>query len=255
MAVDEALLEHVAGGDAAIWLRFYQWHEPTLSLGYFQPYSRWRSHVRGECTVVRRQTGGGAILHDHELTYSLVLPPGHPLGRRPEDLYLQIHEALLAALRRFQVAAELWTDRAPARHNEPYLCFQRRAAGDVVIRTAAAPPGSAAAARSDPGAADTPPKWHHKICGSAQRRRRGALLVHGSLLLRASEAAPQILGIEEVARIRLSPEEVRVAWLEELVPILGRTPIPVSRLPAELRRTARRTEQDRFLAEAWTGRR
>ncbi len=69
----------VASGLAS--LRFYQWNQPTLSLGYFQSYEdRGRHAASQECTVVRRQTGGGAILHDRELTYSLILPATHPLG-------------------------------------------------------------------------------------------------------------------------------------------------------------------------------
>ena len=72
MAVDEALLIDAAENGVAT-LRFYQWSEPTLSLGYFQRYDDRDQHAASrECAVVRRQTGGGAILHDRELTYSLV---------------------------------------------------------------------------------------------------------------------------------------------------------------------------------------
>jgi hypothetical protein len=86
MAVDEALLlDAIEDGSAT--LRFYQWSEPTLSLGYFQRYAdRNQHHASRNCAIVRRQSGGGAILHDRELTYSLVLPPGHPLGRNPNGL-------------------------------------------------------------------------------------------------------------------------------------------------------------------------
>ena len=63
MAVDEALLESVADGGPAT-LRFYQWSEPTLSLGYFQPYADREQHEASrELTVVRRSTGGGALIH------------------------------------------------------------------------------------------------------------------------------------------------------------------------------------------------
>jgi len=78
MAVDEALLDAaVEQGVAA--LRFYQWSEPTLSLGYFQRHADRDSHAAShDCTLVRRQSGGGAILHDRELTYSLTLRQGPP---------------------------------------------------------------------------------------------------------------------------------------------------------------------------------
>ena len=81
MAVDEALLLDASENGSAS-LRFYGWNAPTLSLGYFQRYDDRDLHAASrDCAVVRRQTGGGAILHDRELTYSLVLPPNHPLAR------------------------------------------------------------------------------------------------------------------------------------------------------------------------------
>src|SRR5688500_9559950 len=74
MAVDEALLESAATGSVAT-LRFYEWHEPTLSLGYFQPAADREQHAASRaCPLVRRASGGGAIVHDRELTYSLAWP-------------------------------------------------------------------------------------------------------------------------------------------------------------------------------------
>ncbi len=85
MAVDEALLMDAVENGVAT-LRFYQWSEPTLSLGYFQRYSDREQHAASrKCAVVRRQSGGGAILHDRELTYSLMLPAGSPLTRHAPD--------------------------------------------------------------------------------------------------------------------------------------------------------------------------
>ncbi|NIL97050.1 MAG: lipoate--protein ligase family protein, partial [Planctomycetales bacterium] len=68
MAVDEVLLEWSAEEGCCCW-RFYGWREPTLSLGYFQQYGqRWQHAASRDCPAVRRLTGGGAILHDRELT-------------------------------------------------------------------------------------------------------------------------------------------------------------------------------------------
>src|SRR6202022_2425224 len=76
MAVDEVLLDGVAVGSAPPSLRFYEWAPPCLSLGYFQPFEV--VDVDGcrslGVDVVRRPTGGRAILHDRELTYSVALP-------------------------------------------------------------------------------------------------------------------------------------------------------------------------------------
>ncbi len=82
MAVDEVLLDWSAQSGGYAW-RFYRWDEPTLSLGYFQPYEDRQRHPPSRaCPAVRRATGGGAILHDAELTYSLAVPAGSPLANR-----------------------------------------------------------------------------------------------------------------------------------------------------------------------------
>ncbi len=81
MAVDEMLLEWSAAQGGCC-LRLYGWREATLSLGYFQEYADRAGHGPSRnCPVVRRLTGGGAIVHDAELTYSLVVPGGHPWRR------------------------------------------------------------------------------------------------------------------------------------------------------------------------------
>ncbi len=175
MAVDEALLMS-AGQVGQVTLRFYGWQAPTLSLGYFQPHAQRDSHAASRaCPVVRRGTGGGAIVHDRELTYSFVAPIDDRLSADVEQLYYAFHETLLAALATWGVLAELCvTPTKLTRDAEPFLCFQRRSAGDVLLRT-------------------------HKIGGSAQRRHYGAVLQHGSVLLAQSQAAPELPGIREIA--------------------------------------------------------
>src|SRR4051812_35035035 len=77
MAADEAMLLAAAAGTAS--LRFYTWAEPTLSLGYFQPAAARGSDPRlTELPWVRRASGGAALVHHHEVTYALALPPGRP---------------------------------------------------------------------------------------------------------------------------------------------------------------------------------
>ncbi len=189
MAVDEVLLETAAQcGDAA--LRFYRWSEPTLSLGYFQEYAdRFAHRSSRRAAVVRRLTGGGAILHDDELTYSLTAPAGHAWVRERDRLYATIHAALIDALAAMGVRAVLCKPAAarPA-PGEPLLCFQRRASGDVLVGTA-------------------------KVAGSAQRRRRGAVLQHGSVLLARSAAAPELDGLSELTGRPFRAEELLAAWL------------------------------------------
>src|SRR5687767_1349308 len=126
MAVDEMLLERVAITDRPT-LRFYAWSEPTLSLGYFQKLDERELHTAShDCPVVRRSTGGGAIVHDREITYSVALPLANRWSAQATDLYQLFHGTLLRALANLQVNAHLCqtTVRQLA---EPFLCFERRA--------------------------------------------------------------------------------------------------------------------------------
>ncbi|REK09469.1 MAG: lipoate--protein ligase [Planctomycetota bacterium] len=229
MAVDEALLEAAADNEIA-YLRFYGWSEPTLSLGYFQPYrDRERHAASRDCPLVRRQTGGGAILHDRELTYCLTVPLAHPLAADTTRLYEAVHGALVDVLAGFGCVAQINRGPVAAMSEEPFLCFQRRAPLDVLS-------GSA------------------KICGSAQRRRRGAVLQHGSLLLAASSHAPQLPGLVELTNQELSPRSLAQSWQAA---IAGRLQLRLE--PAELGETARRRARllvrERYGSQAWNQRR
>jgi lipoate-protein ligase A len=233
MAVDEALLGHVAAGDDAVWLRFYQWAEPTLSLGYFQPLAAWRDHVTEPCAVVRRQTGGGAILHDRELTYSVVLPPGHPAALSVEVLYTLVHESLIATLADLGISARLFgmTASPPEGTSKAFLCFERRSPYDVIL-----PEG-------------------HKILGSAQRRRHGAVLMHGSLILASSRRAPQILGIAEVTQKHLTAAEILSPWTGRLADALDGSALDQSTLPETVQQSAQTHVREKYAHPAWTGKR
>ncbi|MDX9827928.1 MAG: lipoate--protein ligase family protein, partial [Spirochaetia bacterium] len=84
MGLDEAILESVSRNEALPTLRLYGWQPKAISLGYFQGARQeldLDACKRSGVDVVRRITGGGAVLHDKELTYSLVIPESHPLAR------------------------------------------------------------------------------------------------------------------------------------------------------------------------------
>ncbi len=101
MARDEALLVGVGEGASPPTMRFYKWDPPTISLGYFQSYSEYESLAPpvGDLAVVRRTTGGGAILHDREWTYSMALPASHALVQAgATQLYDYVHAALIDTL-------------------------------------------------------------------------------------------------------------------------------------------------------------
>src|SRR5208282_1352473 len=134
MAVDETLWQGIQVRSAAC-PRLYHWSEPTVSLGYFQKHSDRNMHLPSlSCAVVRRLTGGGAILHDAELTYSIVLPGTHPLSAHRDELYQAIHGSLIETLADIGITARMCQaiDKTEI-VREPFLCFQRRSAGDVLI--------------------------------------------------------------------------------------------------------------------------
>lgn len=169
MARDQALLESCAAAGSEPVLRFYAWSPATISLGRFQTYAEYEQlpPPAGALPVVRRTTGGGAILHDLEVTYSLAVPIGHPLIKGPANrLYELAHDAVIAAIG--PQARRLGGDdpRCDASSlRGPFFCFARRHGLDVVI--------------DDP----EDPTSVSKIAGSAQRRTPQAILQHGSIML------------------------------------------------------------------------
>lgn len=198
MSVDQALLMSAEDKDCAT-LRFYGWSEPTLSLGYFQKYDDRKNHLGSSgCSLVRRRSGGGAILHDNELTYSLALPSTHRWSSQNSQLYDLVHELIISLLAKqhltaslhrdakpFVVGEKLQADQQPLRNQRPsavpfvssdaFLCFQRRTAGDIVMDG-------------------------FKVMGSAQRRLKHSLLQHGSLLLGRSAFASELPGVAELGK-------------------------------------------------------
>jgi len=176
MAIDDALLAEATNGFGPT-LRFYRWQEPTLSLGYFQSIADRAQHSTSKhLAVVRRASGGGAIIHDRELTYSLVLPtPDKSIRGAAPDVYRAVHNAFIECLDDYGISAQRFggTGRTFP-FGEPFLCFQRRTSDDLVVSG-------------------------YKVLGSAQRRGPAGLLQHGSLLLWASPMAPELPGIFNLA--------------------------------------------------------
>jgi lipoate-protein ligase A len=201
MALDEALLDQAADEGLAA-LRFYQWSEPTLSLGYFQRYADRELHPPSRAAaVVRRLSGGGALVHDREVTYCLCLPAAHPRSRTSAALYGMAHRELIAVLAELGIGAHLYGPPPPAdspqpAQGEPFLCFARRTAADVVLAS---------------GAAIAP-----KIVGSAQRRRRGAVLQHGAVLLERSPSAPELPGVFAQSVAAQTAADIVEAWSRRL---------------------------------------
>ncbi len=231
MAIDEALLDLVAGDPTTAWLRTYGWSTPTLSLGYFQRWAdalaepRWRS-----AATVRRATGGGAIWHEHELTYAIVIPSRHPLSRPNTALYRAVHAAIASILAGRGVDARRHGDLASASDApHPFLCFADRDGEDLVAD------GS-------------------KLVGSAQRRRSGAILQHGSLLLRRSKTTPELAGVADLADEAADPRAWSDLVAEPLCRALGMEPA-LGVLPDDFPDRVDRLERTVYRDPKWNARR
>lgn len=237
MAVDQAIAEST---DVPT-LRFYSWSVPTLSLGYFQERAQRDGHRPSSVLpMVRRSTGGGAIVHDRELTYSLVVPEAYQQQMWASasssagaslQLYEAVHGSVIAVLRRWGCQAELAGPQARNEDggHEPFLCFQRRSEWDVIV-------------------------GGYKVLGSAQRRLRSAVLQHGSLLLQASGSAPELPGVGDVASVDATAEQFANALLESLESRL-RIRWQPGGLSAAEGEAARQIQRSRFEAEGWLSRR
>ncbi|WP_400163927.1 biotin/lipoate A/B protein ligase family protein [Brevibacillus sp. TJ4] len=167
MAVDEAILQMHAEKKVPPTVRFYTWNPATLSIGYFQKALKeinLEEVDRQGLGFVRRATGGRAVLHDKELTYSVIVSEDHP--RMPSSVteaYKVISMGLLHGFQNLGLQAEM-VSLASEEEKEKYSS-----------------PGSSACFDS--------PSWYElvvegkKVAGSAQTRQRGVILQHGSILL------------------------------------------------------------------------
>lgn len=230
MAVDQALLE-TANSTGLISVRFYAWSQPTLSLGYFQPQAHCRQHHASlHCPRVRRSTGGGAIIHDQEITYSLCVPSQHRWSTENEQLYSMMHQLLRDLLAQYKVDASLFEPEAtPQKKQAEFLCFLRRSKGDLIVS------GS-------------------KIAGSAQRRRKNALLQHGSVLLKRSSAAPELAGIEDLTGVQIEAAEFIQRWIPRLEQRLG-IELPKKNLTDIEYLAAQDIQKSTYSRSQWTNRR
>lgn len=174
MAADVAVLEGIRANKGAPTLRFYRWTPPCVTLGKFQPAEgnvQLDNCRRLGFDVVKRPTGGRAILHDHEVTFSVIVAEEHlpQAGASIMDSYRELGRALEAGMRRLGLTAELIDRRATARGGDPAsvnatgnpACFAAKARCDLMVNG-------------------------RKIIGSAQMRKDGFILQQNSLPLKVN---------------------------------------------------------------------
>jgi len=152
MAWDEALLESIAALGRPL-LRLYDWNESAATFGYFQKIADVESMTKLR-PLIRRPTGGGLVPHDADWTYSVVVPPSDDWYQlRAPESYRRMHEWILAAFGRLEIAAALAHSK---QSDGPGQCFVGAEQFDVLARG-------------------------RKIAGAAQRRNGNGLLIQGSI--------------------------------------------------------------------------
>jgi len=253
MATDHAIQEAVALGAAPPTLRLYAWDPPCLSLGFAQPLAqvdRARANSIG-WEIVRRPTGGRAILHIDELTYSIVLPEADPLvAGGVLESYHRLSQGIVAGLALLGLQADVQpgVPLSQAERERP-ICFEAPSAYEITLQG-------------------------RKIAGSAQVRRRQTVLQHGTIPL-AGDITRICLGLafesetaRESAREQLSSraatlsavlghtiswDEAAQALRQGMASALGLELVMGDLTEAE---TGRREalEKDPYTSEAWTAR-
>ncbi|MFB9988393.1 lipoate--protein ligase family protein [Bacillus benzoevorans] len=171
MALDEALLNWQSEGKIPPVIRFYGWNPATLSIGYFQKVEKeidLEAVKKQGLGFVRRPTGGRGVLHEHELTYSVIVSESHPkMPKTVTEAYRVISEGILKGFHQLGL--------------EAYFAVPKSAEERQALKS----PHSAVCFDA--------PSWYElvvegrKVAGSAQTRQKGVILQHGSILLDLDE--------------------------------------------------------------------
>jgi lipoyl(octanoyl) transferase len=194
MAADQVILEAAAAGIAS--LRFYGWPRANLSLGYFQHAAECQAYPGlADLPLVRRASGGAALVHHLEATYALGLPAGKPWHSPGESWARRMHTLIALAVGAIGLQTHLCDPQDEKKLGE-VLCFLHETPDDLLLQG-------------------------HKVVGSAQRKLRGALMQHGGILLARSPATPELPGIRELAGVDLTAKWVSTAVQAQLTSSLG----------------------------------
>ncbi len=162
MAIDEALFQLHVRGESQPTLRFYSWDPPAVSLGYFQKHSAIDMASCRELgiDIVRRLTGGRAVLHANDLTYSVVVDSGQGIPSSFEAAYRLLCQGLLEGFRLLGFEGEHGREEMECSQSD--ICFAHATVADIVYQG-------------------------RKFVGNAQTWQGAALLQHGSIVLEPQE--------------------------------------------------------------------
>lgn len=167
MALDEALLQWHSQGKIGPTIRFYGWDPATLSIGYFQKVEKeinLEAVQKYQLGFVRRPTGGRGVLHEHELTYSVIVSETHPkMPKGVTESYRVISEGVLEGFKQLGLDAYFAVPKTKAEHEmlkhpRSAVCFDTPSWYELVVEG-------------------------RKVAGSAQTRQKNVILQHGSIIL------------------------------------------------------------------------
>ncbi|MGP4041988.1 lipoate--protein ligase family protein [Gracilibacillus sp. D59] len=212
MAVDECLLNWHSNKKIPPTIRFYEWLPAGLSIGYFQKTVNkidLEAVQNSDIELVRRLTGGRAVLHDQELTYSVIVSEDHPkMPKSVKEAYLVLSKGLLEGFRTLGIDASFAIPEGKLNTTQSAVCFEEPSWYELVVD-------------------------NKKAAGSAQTRKQGVILQHGSIPLtvdndklydlfvyrnervkqRAREAFnDKAISIEQVAKRNVTLEEMKHAF-------------------------------------------
>jgi lipoyl(octanoyl) transferase len=164
MEKDLEIMEEVATGECPPTLRLYRWFPAAVSLGYFQDETEvvdLAACRESGIDVVRRPTGGRAVLHQHELTYSIIVPEAHPFINKGGvmDAYRGISRGIVTAFNLLGIVASVTPEETFRTGLAPGSCFDAPSAYEIQVNG-------------------------KKVVGSAQLRRDGIVLQHGAILFK-----------------------------------------------------------------------
>lgn len=166
MALDECLLNWHNEGRIPPTLRFYGWSYPSLSAGQFQKVDRsinFDGITKHNCEFVRRLTGGSAVLHDDELTYSIVVSESHPnIPQSITEAYYILSKGVLEGYKELNIHADYAIPEREMLKERTEVCFEKTAYYEMIVDG-------------------------KKISGNAQTRKNGILLQHGSIPMSIDE--------------------------------------------------------------------
>ena len=209
MAMDEVLLANSPLLAGKVLVRIYRWDRPSVSFGSSQFCP---TELSSNYTLVRRPTGGGVVYHDVDLTYTVVVPPGHKIMTLDRmESYKIFHEALLDKMTENGVAAVLESHGSEHVDRATMQCFVSPSKFDLV-----APSGS-------------------KYAGAAQRRTRNGILHQGSIKLEAANGSWDRLCAELLESLKLKFDVEYESWQP----------------PQELIDEAVKLAEDKYSGEKW----